>query len=280
MIANARMYAVSPKVAGLWRALLSAIVGRSGLSITLIEHTEPAPIDALWRREDKAAVFMCGLPIARREPPAILVAAPVPSPVEFRGMPQYWSELVVHAASPYRSIEQTFGRRIAFTVPDSQSGCVAALEYFMASGGACPRFHEIIAPQITPLGAVTAVIEGAAEIAPIDSYAFALLTRYRPDLTSQLRAIARTAPTPIPAFVASPGALSSDGLESLRSAFCGAHQMPLTRELMEQLLLRRFVQPPADSYDLLRENFEAATRYWSAHPLATVTDPAFASDTQ
>jgi ABC-type phosphate/phosphonate transport system substrate-binding protein len=220
---------------------------------------------------------MCGLPFARREPPAVLVAAPVPSLPEFRGIPQYWSELVVREASPYRSIDQTFGRRIAFTVPDSQSGCLAALQYFMTSGGTFPLFKEIIAPQITPLGAIKAVLEGDAEIAPIDSYAFALLNRYRPDLTSQLRVIARTAPTPIPAFVASPGALSPDGLESLRSAFLEAHEIPLTRELMGRLLLQRFEHPLPDSYDVLRGNFEEATRYWSAHPLAALTDPAFQS---
>jgi ABC-type phosphate/phosphonate transport system substrate-binding protein len=277
VIANARMYAVSPEVSGLWRELLAAVIARSRLAISLIEHAEPAPIDALWRREDKAAVFMCGLPFARTEPRPVLVAAPVPSPPEFRGIPQYWSELVVHAASPYRSIDQTFGRRIAFTVPDSQSGCLAALQYFMTSGGAFPRFQEIIAPQITPLGAVTAVLKGDAEVAPIDSYAFTLLSRYRPDLTSQLRVIARTDPTPIPAFVASPGALSPGELESLQSAFLEAHENPLTQELMERLLLQRFALPHPASYGVLRDNYEAATRYWSAHQLAAVADPAFRS---
>lgn len=269
------MYAVSPEVSGLWRELLGTVIERSGLAISLIEHAAPAPIDALWRREDKAAVFMCGLPFARKEPRAVLVAAPVPSPADFRGRPQYWSDLVVRESGPYRTLDQTFGHRIAFTVPDSQSGCVAALQYFMTSGSAFPRFQEIIAPQLTPRGAITAVLEGEAEIAPIDSYAFALLTRYRPDLTSQLRVIARTAPTPIPAFVASPGALSTGGLESLQSAFLGAHENPLTRELMGRLLLQRFEHPDPASYDVLRDNFETATRYWSTHPLAAHTHPAF-----
>ena len=46
---------------------------------------------------------------------------------------------------------------------------------------------EVITPRVTPLGAMSAVIEGAAEVAPIDSYAYCLLQKYRPDLTSQLR---------------------------------------------------------------------------------------------
>jgi ABC-type phosphate/phosphonate transport system substrate-binding protein len=218
---------------------------------------------------------MCGLPFAREEPLAVLVAAPVPSPPEFRGIPRYWSDLVVRDASPYRSIDETFGRRIAFTVADSQSGCVAALHYLMTSGGPFPRFEEILAPRITPLGAVTAVLEEHADIAPIDSYAFALMRRYRPDLTSRLRIVAQTAPTPIPAFVASPDALPPGGLESLQSAFLVAHENPLTRELMRRLLLLRFERPPPASYDSLRDNYTAATKYWNNHPLAKVAHPAF-----
>ncbi len=185
MIANARMYSVSPQVAGLWRELLSAVIEGAGLPITVLDHAESSPIDELWARPDQAAVFMCGLPYSRSQPRPVLIAAPIPSPADFRGQAQYWSELVVRHDSAFHSIEDIFGTRMAFTVPDSQSGCVAALSYLMTAGGCYPLFREIIAPQITPLGAVSAVIRGTADVAPIDSYAFCLLQRYRPELTSQ-----------------------------------------------------------------------------------------------
>jgi hypothetical protein len=44
---------------------------------------------------------------------------------------------------------------------------------------------------------------------------------------------------------------------------------------MERLLLQRFELPLAAAYEVLRDDFEAASRYWSAHALATVTDPTF-----
>src|SRR5258708_13100751 len=93
MIANARMYSVSPEAAGLWRSLLAAVIEHAGLDIKLLEHAGPAPINELWQRPDKAAVFMCGLPFSRSEPRPELIAAPIPSPPDFRGSPQYWSEL-------------------------------------------------------------------------------------------------------------------------------------------------------------------------------------------
>src|SRR5579872_3541857 len=98
-IANARMYSVNAAVGALWHRLFAAIAARTDLPIAVIEHREPEPISALWRRPDKAAVFMCGLPFSRSEPRPGIVAAPVPSPPAFAGEAVYWSEWVVRADS-------------------------------------------------------------------------------------------------------------------------------------------------------------------------------------
>ena len=270
MIANARMYSVSPEVAGLWRTLLAAVIEHAGLDITLLEHTAPAPINDLWQRPDKAAVFMCGLPFSRANPRPELIAAPVPSPPAFRGLPQYWSDMVVRKVSGFHTIEDTFGGRIALTVPDSQSGCLAALYFLMSNAHQFPLYREIITPQVTPLGAMSAVVDGAADVAPIDSYAYCLLQKYRRDLTSQLRVIARTPRTPIPPLVASTG-----GFEALQGAFLEADRIAAIAPLMQDLLLERFVRPDPVSYDALRLNFDTATRYWRAHALAATVHPAF-----
>jgi ABC-type phosphate/phosphonate transport system substrate-binding protein len=274
MIANARMYSVSPEAAGLWRRLLTAVIEHAGLDIKLLEHTEPAPINELWERPDMAAVFMCGLPFSRFLPRPELIAAPVPSPADFHGVPQYWSEMVVRKDSAFQSIEDTFGGRIALTVPDSQSGCLAALGLLMTRASEFPLYREVIAPQVTPLGAMSAVALGAADIAPIDSYAYCLLQKYRRDLTSRLRIVARTARTPIPPLVA-----SAVGSDDLRGAFLEADQIGAIAPLMEGLLLERFVRPDPASYDALRLNFETATRYWREHRLAATVHPAFDVDT-
>jgi ABC-type phosphate/phosphonate transport system substrate-binding protein len=270
MIANARMYSVNPETAELWRRLLAAVIEHAGLDITLFEHTAPAPINELWQRPDKAAVFMCGLPFSRSDPRPELIAAPVPSPPDFRGLPQYWSEMVVRKDSGFQTIEDTFGGRIALTVPDSQSGCLAALYYLMTAADRFPLYGEVITPKVTPLGAMSAVIDGAADVAPIDSYAYSLLQRYRRDLTSQLRTVGRTTRTAIPPLVA-----SRAGFETLRAAFLEAHRIATIAPLMADLLLERFVRPDPASYDALRLNFETATRYWRAHPLAAAVHPAF-----
>ena len=277
MIANARMYSVSAEAGAVWRELLSGILAQAGVPATVIDHPAPAPLEDLWNRPDLAAVFMCGLPFSRTKPQPVLIAAPIPSPPEFQGAAGYWSDFVVGKDSPFQRVQDTFGSRIAFTVPGSQSGCAAALTYLMAVHTQAPLFSEIIAPTITPLGALAAVVDGAAEIAPIDCYALRLLRKYRPDLTSAVRVVGQTLPTPIPPLVASAASASEKELAALQSAFLEAHRSAPLKSLMDDLLLLRFARPDPNSYAVLRERFDAATAYWRSNRLADHTHPAFPS---
>jgi hypothetical protein len=269
-VANARMYSVSPKVAGLWRDLLSAIIAHAGVPAAVIDYPAPAPLDDLWSRTDKAAVFMCGLPFSLAEPQPVLVAAPVPSPPEFQDRPEYWSDFVVRADSRYHTVEDTYGGRIALTVPDSQSGCLAALSYFMSTAPRdTPLFREVIAPTVTPLANVAAVVDGEADVAPIDAYALRLLRAHRPDLTRQIRVVGETPATPIPPLVA------SQAFPALRAAFLEAHRIDSIKDLMDPLLLRRFDAPDAGDYRVLQERFAATSDYWRHHSLAATMHSAF-----
>jgi ABC-type phosphate/phosphonate transport system substrate-binding protein len=271
VIANARMYAVSPEAAAAWRALLGTLIVRAGLDVEILEHAEPAPIDALWQRGDLAAVFMCGLPYSRADPKPHLLAAPVAAPAVYQGLPRYWSEWIVRKDSLFERVEDTFGGRLALTAPHSQSGCLAALrDLEKLAGRRSPLYREVIEPRVTPLGAMRAVIDGAADLAPLDSYAFALLERYRNDLTAEVRVIGRTDRKPIPPVVA-----TVSGVEALRSAFLEAHREPATRALLDALLLERFVPAHAADYDDLRTEAETALRYWRTHALAATVHPAF-----
>jgi ABC-type phosphate/phosphonate transport system substrate-binding protein len=284
MIANARMYAVDARTAELWRALLSSITAQAGLDVEVIEHAPPAAIDDLWRRTDMAAVFMCGLPYSRANPQPALIAAPVPSPAEFAGRAEYWSELVVRSDSSFGDLESTFGGKLCLTAPNSQSGYAAALQYLMTcdlarigkAGARSPLYREIAAPAITPLGAATAVVAGAADVAPIDAYAYRLLQKHRGDLTSKLRTVARTARTPIPPLVASIGLEASiEEAARLRAAFTAAHRDPALKVLFTGLELSHFVTPDPREYEALRIGFESARAYWREHPLAEIVHRAF-----
>jgi ABC-type phosphate/phosphonate transport system substrate-binding protein len=273
MIANARMYSVTPQVAALWRSLLAAVLEKVDAPIDIVDHAPPAPISELWKRPDKAAVFMCGLPWSLATPRPALVAAPRPSPQAFGGRACYWSDFVVRADCPFQSLEQTFGHRLALTTPESQSGYVAPLHALMAYGSDKPLYREIIEPRFTPMGALSAVIGNKAEVAPIDSYALALLAKHAPELTAQVRVIKSTEPTAIPALVA-----SGQAPAGVVAAFLEAGAEASTRGLMDQLLLHSFARPEAEAYDALRERFLTMQAFWRRHSLAEKAHPPFAAE--
>jgi ABC-type phosphate/phosphonate transport system substrate-binding protein len=267
--ASARMYSVSAAAADTWRELFLQLARRARMPLQIVEHPAPAPIADLWARTDKAAVFMCGLPYSRATPQPHLLAAPVPSPPEFRGQPLYWSEFVVAAESAHRSLEDTFCGRIAFTSPESQSGFAAPLRHLREASDGTPPYREVIAPQITPQGALAAVAEGRADIAAIDAYSLQLLRRFAPELAARVRVVARTEPRPIPPLVA------SRSFQPLTDAFLAAHQDPALHSLLADLRLSRFVQPEAASYRQLKQDFEATLEHWRSHKLSPKVHPGF-----
>src|ERR1700676_4474647 len=110
------MYSVSAEAGADWRELLSGIIAQAGTPVVVIDYPAPAPLEDLWSRTDQAAVFMCGLPYSRAEPQPVLIAAPIPSPAEFHGVAHYWSDFVVRRDSDFHEVQDTFGKRIAFTV--------------------------------------------------------------------------------------------------------------------------------------------------------------------
>jgi ABC-type phosphate/phosphonate transport system substrate-binding protein len=267
------MYSIVPAVGEDWRQLLEGISEGVGVPLKYIEHRAPAPLAELWGRRDLGAVFMGSLPFARSMPYPAIVAAPVPSPASFQGQPQQWSDLVVRADSSFKALEDTFGHRLAMTSMGSQSGCLAMLYHLMAAPRSSGRalYQRVIEPRLTPLGAMTAVIDGLAEVAPIDSFAFSLAERYVPELASQLRVVARTTPTPIPPLVS-----SGPVHPVLESAFLQAHDNRAMAPLMAKLNISRFVRPDTDGYDVLKRRYDAAITFWQEHPFATSVHPAFA----
>jgi len=260
--ASARMYAVSAAAAEAWRELFLQLARRARIPLQVIDYPAPAPIADLWARADKAAVFMCGLPYSRATPQPHLVAAPIPSAPEFHGQPLYWSEFVVAVQSAHRSLGDTFGGRIAFTSPESQSGFAAPLRHLREASDGTPLYREVIAPQITPQGALAAVAEGRAEVAAIDAYSLQLLRRFVPELVARVRVVARTEPRPIPPLIA------SQPFPSLTEAFLAAHQDPELQPLLADLRLARFVQSEAGTYRQLEREFGATLAHWRTHKLS------------
>ena len=250
-VANARMYSATPSVKADWKELLSWVLARAGLPWDVIDYDAPAPLSALWARDDLGLAMMCGLPFAQRMNEArrpTLVAAPLPSPARYGGKPVYFTNIVVHTDAPYRTLEDTFGGVVGYTLADSMSGGVALrchLEKYLMAGR--PRLYRgAVGNLIHARGVIEALATGRIDVGPLDSYYHDLLRHQEPAFAAQVRIVTSTSALPIPPLVAT-ATLPEDDLYRLRASLLATAAAPELAPVLGRLLLAGFAIPdPAD----------------------------------
>jgi ABC-type phosphate/phosphonate transport system substrate-binding protein len=247
------MYAVTAECKADWHRVLAWAVACADLDWTIVDHDAPAPLSALWSRDDLGAAFMCGLPFARRSPRPILVAAPIPRPPRYGGRPVYCTDIAVAASSRHERLEDTFGGLVGYTVADSMSGAVALREHllpFRAARGA-RLYRGAVGGLLNAQGVIDALAAGRIDVGPLDGVSHDLIRAYDPARAARVRVVASTAMRPIPPLVAT-APLAADALARLRDALVvGTHAASEVADAMARLQLRGFAVPDVADYDAL-----------------------------
>ena len=261
-IANARMYSVTPLVKAAWKEVLGWALRRARLDWAVLDYDPPAPLDALWARDDLGCAMMCGLPFSQRRPPPTLLAAPVPSPSRYQGRPIYFTDMVVRGDSAHRTLEDTFGGVVGYTLENSMSGCVALRRHLLAHRTPeRPRlYRSAVGGLLNARRVIEALDEGRIDVGPLDSYAHDLLRRNDPSFASKVRVIASTDEAPIPPLVAT-APLAEGELERLREALGAAGNAAELAANREVLLLEGFAMPRPADYRIFDEVLSAAQRF-------------------
>ena len=259
LTANARMYAVTPAVKAAWQDLFAWVAKTSGVPLAYLDHTAPAPLEALWERDDLGAVFMCGFPFACAAPRPLPLVAPVPSPPRYAGLPQYCTDFIVRADRDPGDL--TFAGRIGWTIAHSQSGYNAVRHHLL---GRTVSPTQWIGPLLTPRAVIEAVLNDRIDVGPLDSYVHDLLKFHEPETAAKLRVIESTVMTPIPLLVASPGL--DDETAELRRVLLSCHAEPALAATLDALLVSRFVAVDPTAYDALVLRAHDADRAGIARP--------------
>jgi ABC-type phosphate/phosphonate transport system substrate-binding protein len=259
LIGCARMYASSASLAQAWRTLLTWVSATSGVDLEVIEHAYPAPLDELWARDDMGCVFMCGYPWALRRDRPRLLAAPVPSPARYGNEPIYFTDFVVRADSPFSILEDTFRRRLAYSIENSHSGYNAARHHLLAyrTGARRTLYAETVGPLVSQRRVLDAVIDGRADIGPVDSYLLDLWRAHLPEVVAAVRVIATTEPAPSPPLVASP-MIADSQCARLTAALLEAHHDAALASTLAALQLARFVEATPARFDVFLDRQRAA----------------------
>ena len=249
-VVNARMYSVGAECKADWQRVLRWALDRADLGWPIVDHDAPAPLARLWARDDLGAALMCGLPFALRAPRPTLIAAPLPSAPRYGGRAVYCTDIVAAADSPHRTLEDSFGGVVGYTVADSLSGAVALLEHLRPwrTVRGARLYRGAVGGLLNARGVIEALADGRIDVGPLDSYSHDLLKHYEPVLAARVRTIASTRLRPIPPFVAT-AAIAPDALARLREALLGTARAGALADAMSRLQLAGFAVPAPADYD-------------------------------
>jgi ABC-type phosphate/phosphonate transport system substrate-binding protein len=250
LIANARMYAVAPGAAQAWKRLFAWLAAHSGVDLEAIDHAAPAPLEELWSRSDLGCAFMCGFPFARSQPRPKVVAAPVPSDPRYGGLPVYFTDLVVRADSAFQTLEDTFGKRLGYTVETSHSGFNALRHHLLPfRRDERPKLYaETIGPLVTPRRVIEALLVDEIDVGPLDCFALDLVRRHEPAMAARLRVVATTDAAPIPLLIASP-ACPDETVARLTASLVAFGVAPECASLRGELCLSGFAPVVPEKYE-------------------------------
>jgi ABC-type phosphate/phosphonate transport system substrate-binding protein len=260
MIASARMYEWSASLTAAWGRLLRWVVARADVPPEVESApTASLPLDEIWQRDDLGCVFMCGYPWRVRQDRPHLLAAPVPSPARYGSQPVYFTDFVVRADSSLRTIEDTFGGTIAYSQETSHSGYNAARFHLLGHRRADrpALYGRVLGPLGRQLAVIDAVIDGKADVGPIDGFALDLLRRHGQEREARVRIVATTVAAPSAPLVASP-MTGADAREHLADALCAVHAAPEMASTLDELLLSRFVRVTPAAFDVFLDRQRAA----------------------
>jgi phosphonate transport system substrate-binding protein len=231
--------------------LVTEQVGRHlGLPTELVVETSYESCE----KDLNEVCFVCSLPYVTFERRGLDLAIPVAAPVlegeRYGGRPIYFSDVIVHRDSPFRSFLDLRGRSWAYNEPLSHSGYGITRYHLVTLGETNGFFGEVVEAGFHQ-EAVRMVARGETDGSAIDSQVLAMELRDHPDLAEQVRVVEALGPSTI-----QPVAVSRRVPENLREAIRDALVTmagdPAVRERLAIGLVERFVAVDARSYDDIR----------------------------
>jgi phosphonate transport system substrate-binding protein len=254
---------LAPNIRPVYQAVAEYLSQRLDLPVQLGEGRS---LDA-FAAGDLDAGFVCGLPyvqLARLDPPPVEpLAAPVLQGERYKGRPVYFSDVIVHRDSPYRSFADLRGCTWAYNDPDSHSGYNVTRYRLVRMGETAGFFGRVVEAgyhqrsiRLVAAGPDAPDVE-RVDASAIDSQVLAVELREHPELAAELRVIDVLGPSSIQPVVAArrlPDRLKAD----LRAALLAMGDDPGFRPRLAFGLVDRFVAVDDAAYDDIRGMLAAA----------------------
>jgi len=165
--------------------------------------------------------------------------------------PVYHSLIIVHRDSPAQRFEDLRGKRFAFTDPKSNSGTIVPTAMLAARGETPASFFGSTTYTYSHDRSVRGVAERLVDGAAVDSLVYEYMKRSSPDIVARTRVIVRSEPYGIPPVVVRK-TLPNGLTERLREIFLSLHLDPEGKNILDGMMIDRFVEGDDRNYDSIR----------------------------
>jgi phosphonate transport system substrate-binding protein len=246
---------LAPNMLPVYQAITEAVGVALGLSTQLVVETDYENC----RNDLNDVCFVCSLPYVMFERDGISPAEPVAAPVlqgdRYRGLPIYFSDVIVDRDSDARSFLDLRGKTWCFNEPLSQSGYGITRYHLVSIGETGGFFGDVIQAGFHEQS-VRWVADGEVDASAIDSQVLAIEMRDHPDLARRIKVIDALGPSTIQPVAVSKR-FDAQFREEVRRVLVEFHTTPQGRAILDQGLVEKWVPVEASDYDDIREMVEA-----------------------
>ncbi len=240
---------ISPKdTFTFYKDILAYLSEKIALPVHLVQRETYEEVNSLLKDNELHAAFVCtGAYIKGHDDFGMeLLVAPVAY-----GKPVYYSYIIVPKESSAQSLSDLQGKSFAFTDPLSNTEKLSPSYMLAKMGTNADLFFSRVTHTYSHDKSIEAVAKKLVDGAAIDSLIWDYMDQSNPLFTSQTRIISKSAPYGIPPVVV-PKELDSQLKEELRTVFLHMHKDPAGREILQKIMINRFIVVSDAIYDTVR----------------------------
>jgi phosphonate transport system substrate-binding protein len=235
--------------------LLTYMGRRLGRSVRLFQRGTYAEVNDLLKNREIDLAFVCAGALLEGEREFGMEALVVP---RMWGKTVYYSYLIVNRRSPAERLEDLRGKSFAFSDPLSNSGRLVPV-YQLAIRGETPEsFFSRTVFTYSHDNSIVAVADGLVDGAAVDSLVYDYLRSRNPEAVAQTRIVTRWGPYGIPPVAVHPS-LDPEQKRTLREFLLSIHEDPEGKQILDRLLIDRFVPVDPNLFRSIRQ-MEARVR--------------------
>ncbi len=241
---------VSPKETfSYYRQLMEYIGNKMEWPIELVQRKTYNEINQLLGRGEIDLAFICSGPYAggKNEYGFDVLAVP-----QVQGNHFYRSYLIVNRKQAYQRLEDLRSRVFAFTDPESNTGRLAPTYWLKQLGEDPERFFSKVIYTYSHDNSILAVGRGLVDGAAVDSLIWEYFRNVNPQLTEPTRIIKKSEPYAIPPVVVS-RSFPEEKRRQTKDLLLSMHLDAEGRRILDGLMIDRFIVPPADWFQSVKE---------------------------